>query len=344
MSEGPETLLGFWFGASLDEPAAVAERVRLWFEGGPAVDRELRERFADLPERAASGALDAWAAAPRSALARVIALDQLPRNLYRGTARAFAYDGLALEAAEQAIAAGFDRALHPLEAGFLYLPFEHAEREGAQQRAVALFEALEARAAPALRGVLAEWTDFARRHRTVIERFGRFPHRNAALGRAPTAAERAWLTAGGDTFGGAVENDLRQRREAVVRRHMEAENVHDFETVMRTFARPRYEIIPTGQVHDGDAAVRQYFRDTRSAFPDQRNELISLRHADDAVVVEFWLLGTHRGPLAGVAPTGKSFRVRMTALFLFEGAGDGIVCERVYFDAATLLRQLTAQP
>ena len=136
--------------------------------------------------------------------------------------------------------------------------------------------------------------------------------------------------------------DLRSRREAVVRQHMEAENVHDFETVMGTFAHPRYEIIPTGQVHDGDAAVRQYFKDTRTAFPDQRNEPISLRHTDDAVVTEFWLLGTHRGPLLGVAPTGRSFRVRMLALFLFEEGGDGIVCERVYFDSATLLRQLTA--
>jgi steroid delta-isomerase-like uncharacterized protein len=205
---------------------------------------------------------------------------------------------------------------------------------------VACFEALLARAPAHLRATLAEWADFARRHRDVIVRFGRFPHRNAALGRLPTHAERAWLAAGGESFGGDMQ-DLRGRREAVVRRHMEAENVHDFETVMRTFAHPRYEIIATGQVHDGDAAVRQYFKDTRTAFPDQRNELISMRHADDAVVTEFWLLGTHRGPLAGVAPSGKSFRVQMTALFLFEEGGDHIVCERVYFDSATLLRQLT---
>ena len=137
-----------------------------------------------------------------------------------------------------------------------------------------------------------------------------------------------------------MKSDLRSRREAVVRRHMEAENVHDFETVTGTFAHPRYEIIPTGQVHDGDAAVRQYFEDTRTAFPDQRNELISLRHADDAVVTEFWLLGTQRGPLLGIEPTGRSFRVRMVALFLFEGGGDHIVCERVYFDSGSILRQI----
>jgi len=336
----PDALLAFWFGADLDSPEAVAERVRFWFEGGPGVDREIRARFGELPERAASGALEHWSGAPRSALALVVALDQLPRNLFRGSARAFAYDGLALETANAALDAGFDRALHPLEAGFLYLPFEHAESVPHQERCVALFEALEARAPAAHRPTLASWADFARRHRDLIARFGRFPHRNPLLGRLPTAAERRHHESGGDTFGGAMQQDLRQRREATVRRHMEAENVHDFETVMGTFSHPRYEIIPTGQVHDGDAAVRQYFKDTRTAFPDQRNELIALRHADDAVIAEFWLLGTHRGPLAGIGPTGKSFRVRMVALFLFEG--DGIVCERVYFDSASLLRQLTS--
>jgi len=132
---------------------------------------------------------------------------------------------------------------------------------------------------------------------------------------------------------------LHEKREAIVRRHMEAENVHDFDAVIDTFSHPRYELIPSGAIHDGEAAVRAYFRETRTAFPDQRNQLISLRHADDAVVVEFWLLGTHRGPIAGFAPTGREFKCRMTALFLFEGAK--IVCERVYFDSATILRQIT---
>ena len=132
---------------------------------------------------------------------------------------------------------------------------------------------------------------------------------------------------------------LHEQREATVRRHMEAENVHDFDAVIDTFSHPRYELIPSGAIHDGEAAVRGYFRETRAAFPDQRNQLISLRHADDAVVVEFWLLGTQRGAIAGVAPTGREFKCRMTALFLFEGAK--IVCERVYFDSATILRQLT---
>ena len=121
---------------------------------------------------------------------------------------------------------------------------------------------------------------------------------------------------------------------------MQAENEHDFDAVIATFAHPRYELVATEQTHDGEAAVREYFRVSRTAFPDQRNELISLRHADDAVIVEFWLLGTHRGPLMGLAPTGREFRCRMTAFFVFEGPG--IACERVYFDSATILRQLTA--
>src|SRR5262245_33126255 len=128
MREHAEALLDFWLGAELDSPGALESRVRLWFEGGAEVDRELRARFAARPVRAAGGALHGWLAAPRTALALVLALDQLPRNLFRGSARAFAYDGRAVEVAEAALAAGFDRALHPLAAGFLYLPFEHAER------------------------------------------------------------------------------------------------------------------------------------------------------------------------------------------------------------------------
>jgi steroid delta-isomerase-like uncharacterized protein len=133
----------------------------------------------------------------------------------------------------------------------------------------------------------------------------------------------------------------RETRERIVRDHMEAENVHAFDRVIDSFGgHPRYELIATDRIHDGEPAVREYYRETRSAFPDQRNELISLRHADDAVIVEFWLLGTHTGPLLGIEPTGRPFRCRMTAFFLFEA--DDLVCERVYFDSATILRQLTA--
>ncbi len=137
-----------------------------------------------------------------------------------------------------------------------------------------------------------------------------------------------------------IDPELREHREAVVRNHMESENVHDFDAVIDTFSHPRYELIATDRVHDGESEVRDYFRETRTAFPDQRNELISLRHADDGVIVEFWLKGTHRGALLGIEPTGKAFACRMAAFFLFEERK--IVCERVYFDSATILRQLTS--
>jgi steroid delta-isomerase-like uncharacterized protein len=135
-----------------------------------------------------------------------------------------------------------------------------------------------------------------------------------------------------------TDQDQRDRREALVREHMESENHHDFETTLGTFGHPRYEIVPTGDVFDGEEAVRGYFEDTRTAFPDQRNELVALHHADDAVIVEFDLKGTHQGPLRGIPPTGKEFTCRTAALFLFDG--DRLVCERVYFDAATILSQL----
>ena len=142
----------------------------------------------------------------------------------------------------------------------------------------------------------------------------------------------------------APDESLRARREAVVREHMESENRHAFDVTIGTFAHPRYEIVPTGDVYDGEEQVRGYFAASRAAFPDQRNEVKSIRHADDAVITEFDLLGTHRGPLRGIPPTGKTFRCPMTAFFLFPPGGDRIVCERVYFDSATILRQLGLAP
>ncbi len=131
----------------------------------------------------------------------------------------------------------------------------------------------------------------------------------------------------------------RSRREAVVRRHMEAENVHDFDAVIDTFEHPRYELIATGQVHDGEEAVRAYFAATRGAFPDQRNELVALHSTDEGVWVEFDLLGTHEGEFLGFEPTGRDFRVRMAAFCEF-GERDQIVAERVYFDSLSILSQL----
>jgi steroid delta-isomerase-like uncharacterized protein len=145
----------------------------------------------------------------------------------------------------------------------------------------------------------------------------------------------------------APSTTLREQREALVREHMDAENRHDFDAAMATFAHPRYELIPTGETYDGAAEVSRYYAETRTAFPDQRNRVIAVHHADDAVIVEFDLMGTHTGPLRGtIPPTGRAFTCRMAAFFLFEQDGDRVVCERVYFDAGTILGQLglTAQP
>ena len=137
--------------------------------------------------------------------------------------------------------------------------------------------------------------------------------------------------------------EVRAARDAVVREHMDSENRQDFEATMATFAHPRYELIATGEVYDGEDAVREYYARSRSTFADQRNEVIAIHHADDGVFVEFDLLGTHTGALAGYEPTGREFRCRMVALFLFADeptSGDRISCERVYFDSGTILRQL----
>ena len=135
-----------------------------------------------------------------------------------------------------------------------------------------------------------------------------------------------------------MDLELRAQRDAVIRDHMESENRKDWEATLATFDHPHYELVATGQVFDGRDEVLGYYHSSREAFPDQRNEIHALHHADDAVVVEFALLGTHAGEFLGIAPTGKTFRVRMAAVFEF--AGDRIVCERVYFDAGTLVRQL----
>jgi steroid delta-isomerase-like uncharacterized protein len=134
--------------------------------------------------------------------------------------------------------------------------------------------------------------------------------------------------------------DLRSRRAAVVVEHMESENVHDFDTTLGTFGHPRYEIVPTGDVFDGPDEVMGYFEETRAAFPDQRNELVAMHQADDSVIVEFDLLGTHAGSLRGLPATGREFVCRTLAIFEFKPGTDRIVCERVYFDSATILRQL----
>jgi steroid delta-isomerase-like uncharacterized protein len=131
---------------------------------------------------------------------------------------------------------------------------------------------------------------------------------------------------------------VRRKRESTVREHMDSENRHEFDATLATFHHPRYELVATDEVYDGTEEVERYFEETRRAFPDQRNELLALHHADDAVLVEAVVRGTHKGPLRNLPPTGREFELPILAIFVFEG--DNLVCERVYFDQATVLRQL----
>lgn len=134
----------------------------------------------------------------------------------------------------------------------------------------------------------------------------------------------------------ADDPTIRERRIALVREHMQSENELRFDVTLGTFDHPRYELIATGEVYDGPEEVSRYYESSRSAFPDQRNENVVLSYGEDVVVAEFDLLGTHLGELKGMAPTGRSFRCRMCALFIFEPGGERIVSERVYFDQATI--------
>jgi steroid delta-isomerase-like uncharacterized protein len=136
----------------------------------------------------------------------------------------------------------------------------------------------------------------------------------------------------------AVSDQLRRTREEIVVEHMESENRHEFDVTLETFDHPRYELIGTGDVYDGPEEVAAYFQETRTAFPDQRNELIALHHSDDAVIVEAMLYGTHLGSFRGLPATGKKFEMRFCALFLFDE--DRLMCERVYFEPGTIQRQL----
>ena len=183
--ERARALIDFWFGAPGDPER---ERHRpIWFKSTPEFDDRLRELFLADYERAASGALDAWEATPETALVLVLLLDQIPRNVFRGTPRAYATDPAALAVADRALARGFDAAFPPVWRKFFYMPLHHSESLADQRRAASLFEALpDARERAGLRR-------YGVRYIEVIERFGRFPHRNAILGRVSTPEEIAFM-------------------------------------------------------------------------------------------------------------------------------------------------------
>ena len=194
-------LLHHWFGVAPQDAAATLEAKHgLWFGKSPEVDADLRQRYLPLLGEARRGACASWAASPRGALALLVLLDQLPRNIFRGGAEAFASDAQALRLALAVVDAGDDARLWPIERVFVYLPLEHAEDLAVQQRAVALFTALRDAMPTEQRQPFDGFLDYAVRHRDVIARFGRFPHRNAALGRASSEAEQAYLRQPGAGF------------------------------------------------------------------------------------------------------------------------------------------------
>ena len=135
--------------------------------------------------------------------------------------------------------------------------------------------------------------------------------------------------------------EVLRAREKLVLDHFHDEVRQDWDATLSTFPHPHYELIAQMTVHDGDGEVREYYHDTRVAFPDQNHEIIAFRHAHDAVIVEFWLTGTHNGPLGKIPPTGSTHRTRMTAYFIFD-ANENLVTERIYFDQLTILKQLLA--
>ncbi len=192
MSAHWRDVIEFWFGAPGSAERGLPRKA--WFEKSAGFDVAIRDRFLAVFEAAEAGRLDAWGRTPLAALALVIVLDQFPRNMFRGSPRAFATDPRALHLGRRIVEQGFDGAYLPVERIFAYLPFEHAEDIAMQRQSLALFATL----APEPSG--ARYLDFARRHHDVIARFGRFPHRNEILGRPSTPEELAFLAQPGSSF------------------------------------------------------------------------------------------------------------------------------------------------
>jgi uncharacterized protein (DUF924 family) len=196
----------FWFGKLPLSAEALNRRIRFWFGDETAAlrqrrDEHIRARFGTMLERAANGELAAWADGPRRRLSLIVLLDQFPRHMFRGTARAFDYDAQALPLTLSGMQSGADGALDFAERLFFYMPLEHAESLEAQEESVAAFRRLLAEVPPDLQAIFADTLRFAEEHRSIIERFGRFPHRNALLGRDSSREEAEWLRHGGRSFG-----------------------------------------------------------------------------------------------------------------------------------------------
>ena len=194
-------VLRFWFEDAARSPEALQRRNEVWFRADPTFDGECALRFGPLLADAAGGVLNSWSETPHGRLALVILLDQIPRNVHRGSADAFIHDSKAAGHCIAAIESGQDRTLHPVESAFLYMPLQHAETLELQRLSVERFESLAAAVDDAWREHFIENVRYAREHHDIVERFGRFPHRNRILGRESTEEELRYLADGAPTFG-----------------------------------------------------------------------------------------------------------------------------------------------
>ena len=195
-----DDVLDFWLGSDFPALQSAAQRNRRWFSKDDDLDRIMGDRFGDAIGAALAGVYDAEIGNPRDWLALLILLDQFPRNVFRGSSRAFAGDLKALELALAGIARGSDQGVHPGARLFCYLPLEHSENLEMQERSVALFRGFQDQTTSDNAEMAKGWVDFAMQHFDIIDRFGRFPHRNQALGRQSTPEEIAYLAEPGNGF------------------------------------------------------------------------------------------------------------------------------------------------
>ena len=195
-----DDILGFWFG-DIGEGFDIKEQNIIWYQGGPTVDRDIEQRFGEWVESAMAGNLAHWKTTKKSVLALVLLLDQFTRNIYRRSSKAFAGDELAREALRYGLSEELDQQMTIIQRSFFYMPLEHSELLSDQQQGVELFKALLSDTPLAGKGVVERSVEFAIDHHDIIQRFGRFPHRNEAFGRESSAEEVTYLEQGGARFG-----------------------------------------------------------------------------------------------------------------------------------------------
>lgn len=196
----PSDIIAFWFGASTDAAVVAKQQEALWWSKNHAIDTQIKQRFENTLLAAAAHNLDAWSETATGTLALILLTDQMPRNMYRDTPRAFAFDPLARQWCKSGLEQRMDRQLPAIQRVFFYLPLEHSEALDDQRLCLRLFGELADSVAPELRSLFAGYVDFAQRHLAIIERFGRFPHRNLLLSRNSSEAELEFLKQPGSGF------------------------------------------------------------------------------------------------------------------------------------------------